>query len=51
MTSPEHLKQLKQTTSLSPRRPRDAERYTGLRVRGSITASCEINKRKENEHD
>jgi hypothetical protein len=50
MTSPEHLKQLKQTTSLSPRRPREAERYR-LRVKGSITASCEINKRKESEHD
>jgi hypothetical protein len=31
MRSREYLKQLKQTTSLSPRRPREAERYQVVR--------------------
>jgi len=31
MRSREHLEQLKQTTSLSPRRPREAEHYQVVR--------------------
>ena len=51
MRSREDLKQMTQTPSLSPRSSLVKRSATKLCVEGSITASCEIDKRKESEHD